>query len=320
MDRDVVMVAGGSGAMAYYFTEYVKQKFSARVWSLGRRPAAPWLSWYEPLDLDTCAINYLAQRIRAERPLKIFNFAGYANVRQSFDEPDEIIRNNITATVKLLEAVLRSGEDPVIVHASTSEIYGSVPLGDNPIKESAPATPISPYAVSKVAQEYVLTYFRQRGLNIVTTRAFGYINPRREDLVATAVARQVVNAELAGGGVVKYGNPHPVRTFCDVRDMAEAYWLASLLTGTFNIGSIEPITIGELVNLVAAHARTQIAVEHDPKLFRPADIAYCVPDCSAFTAATGWKPRRALDESLDWLLGQVRTEQIQTKGGIAYGW
>lgn len=319
MDRDVVMVAGGSGAMAYYLTEYVKQHFSARVWSLGRRPAAPWLSWYEPIDFNTCTINYLAQRIRAEKPLKIFNFAGYANVRQSFDEPDEIIRNNITATVKLLEAVLRSEEDPIIVHASTSEIYGSVAQSDNPIKESELPKPISPYAVSKVAQEFVLTYFRQRGLNIVTTRAFGYINPRREDLIATAVARQVVNAELAGGGVVKYGNPHPMRTFCDVRDMAEAYWLASFLTGTYNIGSTEPISIGELVNLIAGHARTQIAVEHDPRLFRPADIAYCVPECSTFMAATGWSPRRSLDESIDWLLGQVRTEQIQTKGGMLYG-
>lgn len=315
MDREVVLVAGGSGAMAYYFTEFAKN-FGARVWSIGRRATAPWLSWYEPLDFNTATVNYLAQRINYEQPSKVFNFAGYANVRQSFDDPDEIIRNNVSSTVKLLEAVLRSHVKPVIVHASTSEIYGSVPQADNPIKESAPAKAISPYAISKVAQEHVVDYYRQRGLKIVVTRAFGYINPRREDLVATAVARQVVNAELAGGGMVRYGNPHPMRTFCDVRDVAEAYWLAAKLDGNFNIGSTEPISIGELVNAIAAQARTDIAVVHDPRLFRPADIAYCVPDCSAFAEATGWRPRRSLEESLSWLLENVRTDQIQTKGGM----
>ena len=97
-----------------------------------------------------------------------------------------------------------------------------------PIRETNPLRPLSPYAVSKVAQDLMgYQYFKSYGLSIVRTRAFNHTGPRRGDVfVESNVAKQV--AEIEAGlcePIVHVGDLKPRRDFSDVRDIVRGYWL-----------------------------------------------------------------------------------------------
>ena len=106
--------------------------------------------------------------------------------------------------------------------------------------------------VSKTTQ-YMLcdVYFQSFGIPIIRTRMFGYINPRRDDLFATAFAKQIVQIENNLASVLRHGNLKSVRTLIDVRDAAESYWLAACRCEpgeAYNIGGQTPIEVGECLD------------------------------------------------------------------------
>ena len=96
------------------------------------------------------------------------------------------------------------------------------------INETNPIRPSSPYAVSKVTQDLLgYTYYKSYNLNIIRTRMFTYINPRRSDLFATSFARQIARIEAGLQDTLFHGNLKSIRTLLDVRDAMRAYWLAA---------------------------------------------------------------------------------------------
>lgn len=263
--------------------------------------------------MHSCDLNDLSAVftvMKAVKPDVIFHLASHANVRDSFDNPLSVMQNNIMGTANLFEAVRMNGIDPVIQLCSTSEVYGQVDANEVPIREENAMRPSSPYAVSKVTQDLLgLTYFRSYGMRIVRTRMFAYINPRRADLFATAFALQVARIEAGKQDLLRHGNLDSVRTFVDVRDAMEAYWLAALHCKpgeAYNIGGTTTMTVGEFLSLLKKHAKTEIHSEVDPALLRPSDVTLQVPDTSKFFEATGWKPRYGFDDSVRMLLDHCR--------------
>lgn len=265
------------------------------------------------VHMHSCDLNDLSSVftvMKTATPDVIFHLASHANVRDSFDNPLSVMQNNIMGTANLFEAVRMNGLDPVIQLCSTSEVYGQVAPDEVPIREENAMRPSSPYAVSKVTQDLLgLTYFRSYGMRIVRTRMFAYINPRRADLFATAFALQVARVEAGRQDVLRHGNLDSVRTFVDVRDAMEAYWLAALHCKpgeAYNIGGTTTMTVGEFLALLKKYAKMEIRSEVDPALLRPSDVTLQVPDTSKFFEATGWKPRHGFDDSVRMLLDHCR--------------
>jgi GDPmannose 4,6-dehydratase/GDP-4-dehydro-6-deoxy-D-mannose reductase len=199
---------------------------------------------------------------------------------------------------------------------SSSEVYGQVTAEEVPIRESNAFRPASPYAVSKVGEDMLgLQYFLSYGLRTVRTRMFTHTGPRRGSVFAeSSFALQI--AEIEAGlrsNPVKVGNLDSVRTLADVRDTVRAYWL--LLDHcppgeVYNIGGTRTLTVGEVLGILASHARCPIAHEVDPALLRPSDVTLQIPDTSKFRAATGWEPiipvERTLEDLLDYHRANVR--------------
>src|SRR5207245_8632458 len=97
---------------------------------------------------------------------------------------------NVVGQCNLLESIkhLRpSGYDPIVQIAGSSEEYGKVAEDQLPITESAPLFPLSPYAVSKVAQDYMgYQYWQSYRIRAIRMRAFNHEAPlRRVDLVCS---------------------------------------------------------------------------------------------------------------------------------------
>jgi nucleoside-diphosphate-sugar epimerase len=193
---------------------------------------------------------------------------------------------------------------------STSEVYGQALPKNIPITEDCPLQPINPYAVSKLTQDRLgYAYFRCYGTKVIITRAFGYINPKRDDLFATSFAKQIVEIEKGIRKELLHGDLNPERTLMDVRDIAKAYWQL-MVKGTpgevYNVGSDIPIKIGEVLRVLMSKANCPIITKTSDDLLRPSDIFVQTPCIDKFIKTTNWNSNYSLEDSLSFLLDYQR--------------
>lgn len=267
-------------------------------------------------ESDLSDFSSIFSVIREVKPDVVFHLAAYSNVRTSFITPQTVLSNNIIGTNNLFEAIRMAGIDPVVMLCSSSEVYGQVDPKNIPIKEDCPNNPSSPYAVSKIAQDFLgWSYYISYGMKIIRTRAFAYLNPRRADLFAPAFARQIARIELGLQKELLHGNLDSVRTVVDVRDVMEAYWLAVLKCKPgeiYNIGGSVTMSVGEFLQHLIRRAKVSIPTRLDPKLLRPSDVTMQIPCVDKFIQAAGWKPKYSFEESMENLLSYWRREVLQS--------
>ncbi|MGD9379671.1 MAG: GDP-mannose 4,6-dehydratase [candidate division WOR-3 bacterium] len=251
--------------------------------------------------------------IEAVKPDQVFHLAAQSYVPFSWRVPQETIDTNITGELNLFEAVRAAGIDPMIHIAGSSEEYGLVHPDELPITESNPLRPLSPYAVSKVGQDFLgYQYFKSYGMKIVRTRAFNHTGPRRGEVFVTSTfARQLIEIEQGRREpVLHVGNLDAVRDFTDVRDVVRAYALA-LDKGTpgevYNIASGSGIKIKDLLGKLVALTKVEIKIEQDPSRLRPSDVQLLTGSSEKFRKATGWKPEIPFDQTLKDLMDYWRT-------------
>src|SRR6202022_1459941 len=257
--------------------------------------------------------------IRAVQPDRIFHLAAQSFVPTSWTAPSATLTNNIVAQVNLFEAVRESRLDPVIHIAGSSEEYGLVYPHEAPIGELNPLRPLSPYAVSKVAQETLaLQYFRSYNMKCIVTRGFNHTGPRRGQVfVTSSFARQI--AEIEAGHrkpVIDVGDLDSKRDWTDTRDMVRAYWLAAE-RGTpgevYNTGQGTCMRVGDMLDVLLSHSDVKIAKEPDPSRMRPSDVTLLWANVDKFKKATGWEPLIPFDQTMVDLLDYWR-ERVRILG------
>ena len=163
------------------FYPYLKKKYGKRI-------------HFFKLNLKN--FQKLKNIIKKINPDVIFNFASDADVRKSFNQPIQVITNNNSISINLLEALRQIKFNNLVIHCSTSEVYGNVPKKLQPISEKTKINPVNPYAVSKTFQDLLSQiYYQNYGLKLIITRMFSYMNARRDNLFQTAFAKQVLQIE-----------------------------------------------------------------------------------------------------------------------------
>ncbi|MFO7866463.1 MAG: GDP-mannose 4,6-dehydratase [Candidatus Aminicenantes bacterium] len=246
------------------------------------------------------------------RPDRIFHLAAQSFVPTSWTCPSETFSINSIGQINLFEAALSLRLKPLIQIAGSSEEYGLVHEDEVPMKETNPLRPLSPYAVSKVAQDLLAYQYHQSyGLPVVRTRGFNHTGPRRgEVFICSNFAHQI--AEIESGRrkpVIHVGNLEAQRDFTDVRDMVRAYWL-SLEKGkpgdVYNIGSGTAYKIKDILDMLLSMTDSRVEVKVDPSRLRPSDVPILLADSSKFRRVTGWEPRFRFSQSLEDLLNYWR--------------
>lgn len=263
------------------------------------RPA-PWPSAVEtvPLEiLDPTSVRLaLASRFDA-----VVHLAAVASGGDARRDPAEAWEINAVGTARLAEELGQQRGTPVLLVASTAEVYGKGK--GRPRLESDPLEPCSPYAASKLAAENAaLDVGRRTDLRVVVARAFPHTGRGQDDrFVVPAFARRLLAAKREKKAEVEVGNLEPVREFLHVSDVVDAYvrLLADGAAGeAYNVAGGEAVSLRELFERLARivkHSATPV-VEDD--LLRPADIPHLVGDATKLRTLTDWRPQVSLDDTL----------------------
>jgi UDP-N-acetylglucosamine/UDP-N-acetyl-alpha-D-glucosaminouronate 4-epimerase len=186
------------------------------------------------------------------------------------------------------------------VFASSSSVYGANET--LPKREDLPATPISPYAVAKLAGEgYCRSFSGIYGLETVALRYFNVFGPRQDPLSQySAVIPNFITACLAGEPLTIFGDGEQSRDFSYIANVVDANVLASEAEGVagkvFNIATGQRITLNALVDQLRSLTGREIEVHHEPA--RQGDVRHSLADLSRSSADLGYEPAIDFREGL----------------------
>jgi GDP-4-dehydro-6-deoxy-D-mannose reductase len=168
-----------------------------------------------------------------------------------------------------------------------------------------------------VAAEFLgLQAFLGHSVPVIRARAFNHIGPgQAPTFVVSSLARQIAEAALRGGGVVRVGNLTPQRDFTDVRDVVRAYRLL-VERGepgeVYNVCSGEAVAIADIADRLMRLAGADLRLEVDPDRVRAVEVPVLRGDPARLVQATGWAPEHRLDATLADVLETWRAELAVT--------
>jgi GDP-4-dehydro-6-deoxy-D-mannose reductase len=263
-------------------------------------------------EADLLDAHSLYTVIDTVRPQYIFHLAAQSYVQSSWASPSNTLEVNIIGSVHMFEAIKKSGLPITIQIACSSEEYGKVLPSELPIRETNPLRPLSPYAVSKLAMDYLgYQYYESYGLRIIRTRGFNHTGPRRGDVFSESTfAKQIAEIEKEHKEPVVYvGNLDAVRDYTDVRDMVRAYYMAVEKCDpgdVYNIATGKGWKIRDVLDILISKSRVKIKVQPDPTRMRPSDVEVLIGDATKFKNKTGWKPKIPFEKTMADLLDYWR--------------
>lgn len=312
-----VLITGVTGFVGSHLADYLVARgdvevFGTHRWRSRMDNVEHLRSRVTLVECDLRDAGGVRRMLHAIRPDRIFHLAAQSYVPTSWASPVETLACNLTCQLNLLEVIRESGLSTRVHVAGSSEEYGLVHKDEVPIREENPLRPLSPYAVSKVGQDYLAyQYWMSHRVHAVRTRGFNHTGPRRGEVFVTSnFARQI--AEIERGrreAVVWVGNLDALRDFTDVRDMVRAYWLA-LDRGepgeVYNICSGRAYTIRNVLEILLSLAHARVEVREDPARLRPSDVEILVGDCTRFQRVSGWTPTIPFEVTLKDLLDYWR--------------
>lgn len=236
----------------------------------------------------------------------VFHLASPIGVMRAHAERYAVTRGILESTAAVADSCLRHRRP--LLYASSSEVYGAG--RDQPITESDPVVsdlrPRWGYAVAKAAGEHMVAgMFHEFGVPSWIVRPFNMAGPRQRPATGQAIPA-FVSAALRGEPIVVHDDGSQRRSFLHVADAAEALILimecAELQGRPVNLGSTEPIRIGELARLVAAvtGSRAPIVCRPSQAIFGEAFAATAdrTPDTHLLQHATGWQPVRTVRQAI----------------------
>ena len=255
-----------------------------------RQPEVGGAELFQADLLDPDSVRRVVEQVR---PDAIVHLAGLGHVGDSWKRMGEYYRVNVLGT----ETLLRAAAGIRVVLASSAEVYGGVPLDEQPISEDRDPAPANPYGLTKAAAERHA--LREGGIVARSFNLSGLGQSARYALPSFARQLAAVHSG-AQAPVLRVGNLAARRDFLHVDDGAEAF--RTLVEHgesgvVYNLGSGRAWSIQEVLDRLIALSGVEVVVEVDPQLFRPVDVELLQADFSRLRAL-GWEPRRHLDDIL----------------------
>jgi len=228
------------------------------------------------------------------KPDEVYHLAAQSHVRVSFDIPEYTGDVTGLGTVRILEAIRRSGRKISFYQASSSEMFGSaVP----PQSENTRFQPQSPYACAKL-YSYWLTKNYRDGYNMFACNGilFNHESPRRgETFVSRKITRAVADILAGRQDKLYLGNLKAKRDWGYAPEYAQMMWLILQQDSPddYVIGTGESHSVKELVEEAFGYAglKWKRYVRIDPRYFRPTEVNDLIADTRKVKKVFGWRPK-----------------------------
>jgi nucleoside-diphosphate-sugar epimerase len=227
----------------------------------------------------------------------IFHQAAQAGVRASWQQHFPLYLDcNVLATQRLLEEAKQSKSLRRFVYASSSSVYGDAAA--LPMTESAPAQPLSPYGVTKLAAEHLCTlYQRNFGVPTVSLRYFTVYGPRqRPDMGFHRFCKAIIDHRP----ISIYGDGMQTRDFTYISDVVEANIRAATMDAAIgevlNVAGGSRVTLYDVMHLLQEITDSPVNITFEEKQY--GDMRHTFAETSRAEYVIGYCPRVSLREGL----------------------
>jgi len=326
------LITGCTGQDGSYLTEFLLDK-GYEVHGLKRRASSLNTDRLDHLYQDTHEagarffLHYadltdgssLATLLHDLSPDEIYNLGAQSHVKVSFEVPEFTADVVAAGTLRLLEAMRRTGVKCRFYQASSSEMFGSAPP---PQCETTAFHPRSPYACAKVFGHHITVNYRESyGLFASSGILFNHESPRRgETFVTRKITRAVAHIKHGVQRKLYLGNLEARRDWGYAPDYVRAMWLMlqQETPEDFVVGTGEAHTVREFVELAFARADLDWRdfVEIDARYFRPAEVDYLCADVSKTRERLGWEPTVTFEELVRIMVeADMKSVETRIKGG-----
>lgn len=268
----------------------------------------------DTVAMDIMNPEMIQSVLEKHQPDVIINMAGQANVGLSWKKPQFTVQLNTIGLINILEAVRAVNKVIKVIAIGSSDEYGNLrEIGVN-VTEDIPIKPITPYAISKQAQElFAQLYVNSYGMNICMIRQFnlGGAGQARGFMIPD-FASGIVEIENGQKEYLSVGNLESARDFTHVKDACRAIRLIAEkghAGEVYNICSGKTHTAQEILDRLIGMAKVSVKVVQDQARMRPSDTPVVCGNHDKLTKHTGWLPELGLDVILVDALNYWR-EQI----------
>lgn len=303
-----ILVTGGAGFIGSHIVEAFQGKAEIRVLDNLR---TGFLKNLEGFQVDFREGSILDKPV-LEKAMEgvdyVFHLAAMISVPESMSKPQECVEINTQGTLNVLEAAAKAGAKKLCLSTSAA-IYGDNP--EVPKRETMVPEPKSPYAVTKLDDEYYCAMFtRERNLPTACLRYFNVFGPRQNPHSQYAAAVPIFVAKaLANEPLTIYGDGEQTRDFIYVKDIARAnafFATESTATGVHNIAYGGVITINDLARKIIQLTGSRSEILHQAE--RAGDVKHSYAAIDKLKA-TGFKPCSNFDEGLAATIEYFRSLQ-----------
>lgn len=307
-----ILITGATGFVGHHLTTHLLSQDTIELFGTTRSEDST-SSQIVLKKVDLQKREEVHQLLKDIQPNEIYHLAAQSNVPKSFQDPINTFHTNIDSQINLFESLRDlSLTETKILLVSSAEVYGHIQTEDVPVDEETPTRPANPYAVSKLAQDYLgFQYALAYNLPIIRVRPFNHIGPGQSPgFVLSDFASQIAAIEKGNQSpIIRVGNLEARRDFTDVRDMVKLYPL--LLNkgewgAVYNAGAGISHSAQEILDILLSLTSTSIHVEQDPSRMRPSDVPNIVADISKVSTLTGWAPEIPFEQTVKDTLDYFR--------------
>lgn len=254
---------------------------------------------------DLSVSGQLTDLLHNIQPDEIYHLGAQSHVRVSFDIPEYTSDITGLGTIRLLEAIRKTGIKTRFYQASSSEMFGSAPPPQN---ELTPFEPQSSYAAAKVFSCHMVRNYRE-AYNIFACNGilFNHESPRRgETFVTRKITRAATRIKCGLQDKLYLGNLDAKRDWGFAGDFVEAMWLMlqqdepnDYVIATGKTHSVREFTEKTFQKLGLDYEKY---VEIDPRYFRPTEVDVLLGDPARAKKKLGWEHRVSFDELIDMMI------------------
>lgn len=292
-----ILITGGAGFIGSHLAEHFQARADVRILDN--------LSSGYTTNLDGLDVELIEGDIRDRAAVKramfgvdvVFHLAAMISVPESMQQPIACDEINTLGLLNVLETAGDAGVQKLVFSSSAAN-YGDDP--EVPKHEAMTPQPKSPYAITKLGGEYYCRMWHDEGrLRTACLRYFNVFGPRQDPNSAYAAAVPIFIAKaLAHEPITVYGDGEQTRDFVYVQDVVKANAFMAEhpdLTGVYNVGYGQSITINRLTQSIIERTGSRSTVHHAAP--RSGDVKHSRAAVDKLHAA-GFTPSHGLDGGL----------------------